>query len=187
MENTGQNYVRSYRFSFGRAIFAGFLATLLIEILMYIQGQNSALTLGKMVLGSEATTTYIYLAGAAFCLLVGIIFALFYALILAPMKFMSDFITGIIFAGIMTALAVYTSPKLPQIVEKVMKKQSEVALMQTEEKSTEVAKTEDLVQSDIKKDEKHELLNSFMIHLIFAYAVIVIYRQCRIVRTETKR
>lgn len=194
-----------YSFSFGRAIVGGFFATLLIEILIYLQGQNPALMLGKMILGSDANLSYIYLAGGAFCLLVGLIYALFYALILAPMRFISDFIQGILLAVIMTAIAVFTFPKLQGMIDTVMGRHTEVQAVgeaqvakqvqenhkeagtegeKESEKGNEVASTKDLVQSKkedaAKEDHKKELLYNFMNHLIYAFALITIYRQRRL-------
>ncbi len=181
-----------YHFSFGRAIVGGFFATLLLEILIYLQGQNPALTLGGMILGPEANMSYIYAVGGGFCLLVGIVYALLYALILAPMRFISDFIQGILLAAILTAIAIFMFPKMQSIFDTVLGKHTEVEAQsvakapEEPEKGTEVATTKEVVQNKDegqsnldKEDNKKQLLNNFMNHLIYAFALIVIYRQSR--------
>lgn len=175
MANTANQ--SSYGFSFSRAMLAGFLATLLIEILIYIQGQNPALSMGKMILGPDSMPLFMYIAGGGFCLLVGLIFALFYALIIAPMRFMSDLIQGILFAGIMTAISIYTFPRLQDIFDVVLKRQPEVALVKLQEESTEFVKAEESPEEESKEGKKGMLLYNYMNHLIYALAVIVVYRQ----------
>ncbi|PWU05313.1 MAG: hypothetical protein C5B43_03520 [Verrucomicrobia bacterium] len=174
-----------YSFKFGRALAAGFFATLLLEILILLQGQNPSLAIGKMLLGTEANFWTIILAGAGFCLLVGILYALLYALILAPMRVIPDFVQGLIFAAILTVVAILTFPKLQNLIDTALKRHTEikavVAVPEETEKSTEIAKTEEpkgINAPETKEaNKKNEILHNFMNHLIYALSVIVIYRQ----------
>lgn len=171
-------------FCFGKAIFAGIIATLFLQIIMFLQGHNSPFELGKMILGPQAMPAYIYLAGGAFCLLVGTIFALFYALVIAPMHFIHDFVQAIIFATIMTVIAIFTFPKLQTIFDKATGRQSQIEAPVPQsieaEKSTEVAKNETQLtkseDSEKKASAMQMVLSNFINHLIYAFSVIVIYR-----------
>lgn len=186
--NNAETHTWKYRFSFSRAIWAGFVTTLLIAILNFLQGHDNALIIGKMMLGSEAKPVYVHMAGGAFCFLVGIVFALFYALIIAPMRFMSDFVQGILFAVIMTIIAFFTFPKLQTIFDAVLKREPGSSAVQTQAQGTELAKVDEEIKTEKpeekssetnKNDMKKELLDNFINHLIYALSVIVIYRQCR--------
>lgn len=173
----------------GKAIFAGIVATILLEVLIYFQGQNSPLMLGSMILGSQVSPTYIYLVGGTVCLLVGIIYAILYALLLAPMHFMPDLIQAIIFAAVMTVIAIFAFPKLQTIVDTVAGRHSQVQMSaQTAIEagtSTEIVKSEG--ESEVKTQSpaqesmgmKQMVLLNFMNHLIYAFSVIVVYRRCK--------
>lgn len=174
-------------FSFWVAIKAGFLATLVLTVVMLLLGQNSMMYLGKLLVEAKAETYMIYLAGGLLHFGIGIIYGLLYALIFAPIPF-SPLIRTFIFSVIITAISFYASPKLPEVIASI---KGEKPTMQAQEQaptpSTEVQNTSNPVDVDQNPSApsstpmiKKAIIMSWINHFIFALVLGMIYRRRRV-------
>ena len=100
------------------AICAGFIATLVMTIVMALLGINIILMLGMMILGSDASLMMQYIAGGIMHFVVGIIYAIIYAAFIAPMKCMNTFLKGLIYGVILTVIAYFGMPLMADMLMK---------------------------------------------------------------------
>lgn len=166
---------KSCCFSFIGAIKAGFIAAILIHILMIFQGNNSLLYFGTLFAGSEADPKILYTVGVLVAVIFGIIFAFIYALLIAPIRCIHDLFKAIIFAIILTVGSYYGFPKIPQLASMITKHS-----VSANPESTAIAVTVpsttaagSLAQSNTQK----VIITTFTNSLIFAFMVVVLYRR----------
>ena len=98
------------RFSFSSAIFAGFVATVVMTIFMAFFDMNIMKVLG-MAMGKTGTMAYIF--GGIIHLAIGLIYGFFYGLIIQPIFHrLPGFLTGLIYGCIIFVIALIFSPML---------------------------------------------------------------------------
>ena len=96
------------RFSFSSAIFAGFIATVVMTIFMAFFDMNIMKMLG-MTMGKTGTMAYIY--GGIIHLVIGLIYGFFYGLIIQPIFHrLPGFLTGLIYGVIIFVIALIFTP-----------------------------------------------------------------------------
>lgn len=181
---------QSCNFSFYQVLKAGFFAAVLTNLLMVFQGYDALSYFGTLFLGQEADSKIIYTVGVGVASILGVIFTLVYALIIAPMRFMHNLVQGIIFAAVLTAISYYGSPALPQIANKIThyfestkntvtpndKPVAEIVQdspLETKKLTESTAITEQSAQIKTQR----ALVMTFSNSLIFALMVVVIYRR----------
>lgn len=106
-EHTGHTQV-----DWGRAVFAGLIATIAITISMAAFGNNILKNLGMMMMGAGAGTMVQYGVGAVVHLLIGIVYGLIYAVLFAPLRGWGALLKGAVFGAVITAIALVAMPVL---------------------------------------------------------------------------
>lgn len=105
------------RFHFWSAIFAGFVATVVMTIVMYFFGFDIMKMLG-MIAGMQGTM--IYIVGGLIHLIVGLVYAVIYALIFEPLfKGLPKFLSGAIYGLLPFILAMTLMGSFVNVVQTV--------------------------------------------------------------------
>lgn len=169
---------KSCDFCFLRVLKAGFFAAILTNLLMIFQGNNALFYFGTLFLGTEADPKVIYLVGVLAASILGIVFALLYALIFGPWRSGNALVKAIIFAAILTAVSYYATPHLQQLANIIKGHSSSEAVVATTEAPQDVQSV--AVDFFHGKAEK-SLVVTFTNSLIFTLMAVVLYRRkhCR--------
>lgn len=92
------------------ALITGLIATVAITITMALFGQNIMKMLGSTLLGENASTVAVYLAGASMHLMVGLVWGVIYAWLFGPVRVWNPLIKGVVYGFAITAAALATMP-----------------------------------------------------------------------------
>ncbi len=187
-ENTSASHsTKACDFSFYQVLKAGFFAAILTNLLMVFQGYDALFYFGTLFLGQEADSKIIYTVGVGVASILGIIFTLLYALVIAPMRFMHNLVQAIIFAALLTAISYYGSPSLPQIADKIthyfQSTKNEAALnnkstaVTVQDASSEIKEATAIAEKAAQIKTQRALVMTFSNSLIFALIVVVLYRR----------
>ncbi len=93
----------------GRALFAGLVATVAMTVTMALFGMNFVRVLG-MMLAPTATPTAQYFAGGIVHLFTGLFYAVLYAMFFASVRSWSRAVRGVVYGLAITAIALVTMP-----------------------------------------------------------------------------
>lgn len=105
------------RFSLGRALIAGLVATVIITISMALFGMNIMKSLGSMILPASGTSTQ-YLLGGLIHLMVGVGYGVLYALLVAPVRRWAAVMKGLVYGLSITAIALAAMPVMASMMSK---------------------------------------------------------------------
>lgn len=94
----------------GRAVTAGFVATVVITISMALFGMNIMKSLGTMMVGVNAGAGAQYALGGLIHLMIGIGYGIVYAALFAPIRGWSTLMKGAVFGLAITAIALAAMP-----------------------------------------------------------------------------
>lgn len=178
---------QSSGFRFWDAVKAGFMATVILTIIMALFGMDSMKSLGHMLMGSSASKMQLYLAGGALHFGIGIFYGFLYALILAPISAFNALVKAIIFSVIITAAAFYGMPKMPDVIAKIKGDESHMmnpcnpCHMENSYNMNPCAMKDDLNSMNpcnpCAAGDKKAIITSWMNHFIFALVVGMLYRR----------
>jgi len=112
---------------------------------MFLLGMNSLYLLGELALGNAASLFAIYLVGAIIHFGVGIIYAIIFALIFAPIPCMNAAVKGIIYGTILTIIAWFALPPVIAKVQDMQQSNNPCMVMVVEEEEV-ITITENVCQ-----------------------------------------
>lgn len=176
-------------FSFGSAIYAGIVATIIMTVVMALFGVNSITMLGTLLVGKNASYSTIYLAGSLVHFGVGVFYAIVYALLLAPVKSLSNILKAILYSILLTIIAQTTLPHLPQTITHFKQKYFPAATVSstppTDDATTPVTTEEVTEESIVTHSVKNKILSkanlkSWLHHLIYALTLVLTYKRKRV-------
>ena len=98
------------------AIVAGLLATVVITITLSFSGTNIMKGLGGMILGASAGATAQYIVGGLMHLVIGVSYAVIFAVLFAPVSAWSTVTKGAVFGIAVTALALSMMPVMAAVM-----------------------------------------------------------------------
>lgn len=98
------------RVDWGRAIVAGLLATVIMTVTMALFGMNIMKSLGTMLLRGSTSTMMQYLVGGLMHFMMGIVYALIYAALVAPRLPWHPVAKGALYGAVLTVIALVMMP-----------------------------------------------------------------------------
>jgi hypothetical protein len=98
------------RIHWGRAIGAGLIATIVMTIVMVVLKMNLAKSLGSMIVGSNASLALQYTVGGAIHLMIGIVYGIIFAALVARVAEWNRFIKGTVYGLAIAAIAFAAMP-----------------------------------------------------------------------------
>lgn len=175
-----ETFTPKISFSFGSAVYAGIIATIVMTVVMALFGTNIITMLGTILLNKQAPIYMIYLAGSIMHFAVGIIYAILYALIIAPLKSLSNVLKAILYSIILAIIAQIAIPYTIKAVEYVKIEYFHIApMMETAapptEKEAAPAETSTPTSMRNKILSKPNLQN-WLHHFIYALTLALMYK-----------
>ncbi|HEV8657279.1 MAG TPA: hypothetical protein VGS96_01515 [Thermoanaerobaculia bacterium] len=98
------------RIHWGRAIGAGLIATIVMTIVMVALKMNLVKSLGSMIVGSNASLALQYTVGGAIHLMIGIVYGIIFAALVARVAEWNRFIKGTVYGLAIAAIAFAAMP-----------------------------------------------------------------------------
>lgn len=166
---------KSCCFCFAEALKAGFIASVIMNILLFLQGSDTWHYYGTFL--GDVDLKIIYVAGFIIACILGIIFACLYALIIAPLSLRSHLIKALIFAAILTAISYFVSPLLPQRPNMNTNRAVAVSSSNTDIAVKGESPDSTLVDNSEKTRTRRILALAFTNSLLFALMVVVLYKR----------
>lgn len=180
-DTTSTNSGNGFRFS--DAVKAGFIATVVLAVVVALEGFNVGRMNGEMLVGKESEVYLIYAAGIAFVFAIGIFYALIYALLLSPIKMLNGVLKAFIFSILLTSISYFLGPQLPSIVAKIKGQSAAVAVSATQKPEEQQSSQNPSTNLDkISKNASTSLIDNALLmnwinHLVYSLGLAVMYRR----------
>lgn len=97
-------------FNLGSAVKSGFVASVVMSIILALLGQNLMKALGGLIAGSEADPTLQYALGFIVHSFFGIFYGVAYALIIAPLPLFNRLVKAVIYAALLAVVSHFGMP-----------------------------------------------------------------------------